>query len=64
VLYERAKITSGEIVVLGESAGGIRATVRLRHVTKPEAKQKPFFQRLELSLPRRLKQIGPKENVW
>ncbi len=57
LLYEFAKIKSGDIVLPAESAGGIRTTVRLRHVTEPEAEQKMLLQRLGLQLPRRLKRI-------
>ena len=57
LLYEFAKIKSGDIVLPAESAGGIRTTVRLRHVTEPEAEQKTLLQRLGLTLPRRLKRL-------
>jgi len=56
-VYEFAKIKSGDIVLPAESAGGIRTTVRLRHVTEPEAEQKTLLQRLGLTLPRRLKRL-------
>ena len=57
LLYEFAKIKSGDIVLPAESAAGIRTTVRLRHVTEPEAEQKTLLQRLGLTLPRRLKRL-------
>jgi hypothetical protein len=57
LLYEFAKIKSGDIVLPAESPGGIRTTVRLRHVTEPEAAQKTLLERLVLQLPRRLKRI-------
>lgn len=57
VLYEFAKIKSGDIVLPAESASGIRTTVRRRHVTEPEAEQKTLLQRLGIPLPRRLKRV-------
>jgi hypothetical protein len=57
MLYEFATIKSGDIVLPAESSGGIRTTVRLRHVTEPEVDQKMLLQRLGLTLPRRLKRI-------
>lgn len=57
VLYELAKIKSGDIVLPAESAGGTRTTVRLRHVTEPEADQKVLLHRLGLTLPKRIKRI-------
>jgi hypothetical protein len=57
LLYDFAKIKSGDIFLPAESAGGIRTTVRLRHVTEPAAEQKMLLQRLGLQLPRRLKRI-------
>jgi hypothetical protein len=57
LLYEFAKVKSGDIVLPAESVGGIPTTVRLRHVTEPEAEQKTLLQRLGLQLPRRLKRI-------
>ena len=57
LLYEIAKIKSGDIVLPAESAEGVHTTVRLRHVTEPEAEQKTLLQRLGLTLPRRLKRL-------
>jgi len=57
LLYEFAKIKSGDIVLPAESAAGIRTAVRLRHVTEPEAEQKTLLHRLGLTLPRRLKRL-------
>jgi transposase len=57
VIYELAKIKSGDIVLAAESTHGIHANVRLRHVTEPEAEQKALLNRLGLTLPRRLKRI-------
>jgi hypothetical protein len=57
VIYELAKIKSGDIVLAAESIKGIRTNVRLRHVTEPEAEQKTLLNRLGVTLPRRLKQI-------
>lgn len=36
-------------------AGGVRTTVRLRHVTEPDAEQKTLLHRLGLTLARRPK---------
>lgn len=57
LLYEFAKIKSGDIVLPAESAGGVRTAVRLRHVTEPEAEQQTLLHRLGLILPRRLKRL-------
>ncbi len=57
LLYEFAKIKSGDIVLPAESSAGIRTTVRLRHVTEPEAEQKTLLHRLGLTLPRRLRRL-------
>lgn len=57
LFYEFAKIKSGDIVLPAESAAGIRTTVRLRHVTEPEADQKTLLHRLGLTPPRRLKRL-------
>ncbi|NCA11354.1 hypothetical protein EBR56_06040 [bacterium] len=51
------RIASGDIVLPAESAGGIRTTVRSRHVTEPEAEQEALLRRLGLTLPRRLKRL-------
>jgi len=59
LLYEFAKIKSGDIVLPAESAGGIRTTVRSRHVTEPEAEEKTLLHRLGLTLPRRLERLVP-----
>ncbi|MEX0671534.1 MAG: IS1634 family transposase [Pirellulales bacterium] len=57
LLYEIAKIKSGDIVLPAESSQGVRTSVRLRHVTEPEAEQKTLLHRLGLQLLRRLKRI-------
>ena len=51
------RTASGDIVLPAESAGGIRTTVRSRHVTEPEAEQEALLRRLGLTLPRRLKRL-------
>ncbi len=58
VLYELATIKSGDIVLPVESADGTQTTVRLRHVTEPDAEQKTLLHRLGLTPPRRLKRIN------
>jgi len=57
VIYEFSKINRGDVVLPAESSQGVRATGRLRFVTKPEAKQKTLFQWLGLMLPQRLRRI-------
>ena len=47
-----------------ESAAGIRTTVRLRHVTEPEAEHKTLLYRLGLTLPRRLKRFDSPAQMW
>jgi hypothetical protein len=63
VLYEFAKIKSGDIVLPAESSQGARTTVRLQHVSEPEAEQKTLLQRIGLTLPRRLKRIDRPAHV-
>jgi hypothetical protein len=55
--FQLAKIKSGDIVLPAESTSGTRATVRLRHVTEPEADQKVPLHWLGLMLPKRIKRI-------
>jgi transposase len=57
LLYDLAKIKSGDIVLPAESHDGVQKTIRLRHVTEPDAAQKVLLQRLGLTLPRRLRRF-------
>lgn len=55
LLYDMAKIKSGDIVLPAKTRDGVQKTVRLRHVTEPDAAQAVLLQRLGLTLPRRLR---------
>jgi transposase len=57
LLYDLAKIKSGDIVLPAENRDGVRKTVRLRHVTEPDAAQAVLLHRLGLTLPRRLRRF-------
>jgi transposase len=57
LLYDLTKINSGDIVLPAETAAGVRKTVRLRHVTEPDAAQAVLLARLGLTLPRRLRRF-------
>jgi hypothetical protein len=57
LLYELAKIKSGDIVLPAPTADGVEKTIRLRHVTEPEASQAVLLHRLGLQLPRRLRRF-------
>src|SRR5208337_2494173 len=60
LLDELAKIRSGDVVLPTKSAAGVPARdVRLRCVTEPDAAQKMLLTRLDLRLPRRLRQHTP-----
>lgn len=56
LLDELAKIRSGDVVLPTKTTTGDRGpTVQLRCVTEPDAAQKVLFNRLGLTLPRRLR---------
>jgi transposase len=57
LLYDLAKIKSGDIVLPAETSAGVQKTVRLRHVTEPEPAQAVLLARLGLTLPRRLRRF-------
>ena len=57
LLYDLAKIKSGDIVLPAETHDGVQKTIRLRHVTEPDAAQKVLLHRLGLTLPRRLRRF-------
>lgn len=55
LLYELAKIKSGDVVLPAQAADGIERTLHLRCVTEPDPAQKQLLHRLGLPLPRRLR---------
>jgi transposase len=55
LLYELAKIKSGDVVLPAKTADGSEKTLRLRCVTEPDAAQAQLLHRLGLPLPRRLR---------
>ena len=57
LLYDLAKIKSGDIVLPAETRDGIRKTIRLRHVTEPDAAQTVLLHRLGLQLPHQLRRF-------
>lgn len=57
LLYDMAKIKSGDIVLHAKTGDGTRKTVHLRHVTEPDAAQAVLLLRLGLTLPRRLRRF-------
>lgn len=57
LLYDLAKIKSGDIVLPAETSAGVQKTVRLRHVTEPDPAQAVLLARLGLTLPRRLRRF-------
>ncbi len=57
LLYDLAKIKSGDIVLPAETRAGVQKTIRLRHVTEPDAAQQVLLHRLGLKLPRRLRRF-------
>jgi hypothetical protein len=57
LLYDLAKIKSGDIVLPAETRHGAKKTIHLRHVTEPDAAQQILLHRLGLTLPRRLRRF-------
>jgi transposase len=57
LLYDLAKIKSGDVVLPARSHDGTARTIRLRCVTEPDAAQSALLNRLGLTLPRRLKRL-------
>jgi transposase len=55
LLYELAKIKSGDVVLPAKSADGSERILHLRCVTEPDPAQKQLLHRLGLHLPRRLR---------
>jgi hypothetical protein len=55
LLYELAKIKSGDVVLPAKGADGVERTLQLRCVTEPDPPQKQLLHRLGLPLPRRLR---------
>ncbi len=57
LLYDLAKIKSGDIVLPAEARDGIQKMIRLRYVTEPDSAQSVLLHRLGLNLPRRLRRF-------
>lgn len=57
LLYDLAKIKSGDIVLPAETLDGRQKNIRLRQVTKPDAAQFVLLHRLGLTLPNRLRRF-------
>ena len=57
LLYELSQIKSGDIVLPTETRDGRQKTIRLRHVTEPDAAQSVLLHRLGLTLPRQLRRF-------
>lgn len=57
LLYELAKIKSGDIVLPVQTPDGCHKSICLRHVTEPDAAQAVLFKHLGLTLPRRLRRF-------
>ena len=57
LLYELAKIKSGDIVLPVQTPDGRNKSICLRHVTEPDAAQSVLFKHLGLTLPRRLRRF-------
>lgn len=57
LLYELAKIKSGDVVLPAKTRDGVCKTVRLRCVTEPDAAQAVLLDRLGIPLPRRLRRM-------
>jgi hypothetical protein len=55
LLYELAKIKSGDVVLPAKRRDGTEQTIRLRCVTEPDAAQAALLGRLGVPLPRRLR---------
>jgi transposase len=55
LLYELAKIKSGDVALPAKAADGIEKTLHLRCVTEPDPAQNQLLHRLGLPLPRRLR---------
>jgi transposase len=57
LLYEMAKIKSGDIILPACPRDGVLKRIRLRHVTEPDQPQTVLLHRLGLQLPRRLRRF-------
>jgi len=62
LLYELAKVKSGDIVLAAQTRDGITKKIRLRHVTEPDEPQAVLLRRLGLELPRRLRRFDELAN--
>ncbi len=57
LLYDLAKIKSGDVVLPSKTKDGTAKTIRLRCVTERDAAQSVLLDRLGLPLPRRLRRL-------
>lgn len=57
LLYDLAKIKSGDIVLPAKTLDGAQTIIRLRQVTKPDPAQAVLLHRLGLNLPTRLRRF-------
>lgn len=57
LLYDLAKIKSGDVVLPAKSRDGVSRMIRLRCVTEPDAAQAALLNRLGVPLPRRLRRL-------
>ncbi len=55
LLYELAKIKSGDVILPAKRRDGTEQTIRLRCVTEPDAAQAALLGRRGVPLPRRLR---------
>jgi transposase len=58
LIYELAKIKSGDVVLPAKRRDGSSQTIRLRCVTEPDAAQSALLNRLGVPLPRRLRRAN------
>lgn len=63
LLYDLAKIKSGDIVLSAKTHAGEEKTIRLRQVTEPDDAQTVLLHRLGLTLPRRLQRFDERTQM-
>ena len=63
LLYDLAKIKSGDVVLPVKSRDGATRTIRLRCVTEPDGAQAALLNRLGVPLPRRLRRLDEIEQM-
>lgn len=57
LLYDLAKIKSGDVVLPARLRNGLEKTIRLRCVTEPDSAQSVLLHRLGIPLPKRLRRL-------